>query len=298
MSGTASAPVTADGKPVEAADASGNCFTRVLVAPGQNVYRFAATDALGQTAEATLTLPGVAAPEGDAKFSLLSDVSASFKSEYDRTSFDERDRLLYADVAVVNGGQYPADAPLLVAVKNISDPGVQVRRADDLTPDGAPYFDYSALVSGGTLAAGQRTGARTIVFSDPNRSKFTYDLVFLGKLNQAPAVTSVPDVEALAGRPYAYDVDASDPDGDTLRYRLVNAPAGMSIDASTGVIAWTPGAADLGSQAVTVRVEDGRGGSDAQSFTIDLRNDPPAAISRSVFSDLDGNGGRNWGSSL
>ena len=39
------------------------------------------------------------------------------------------DRLLFADWAIENAGQYPADAPLFVGVTNLSDPSVQVRGA-------------------------------------------------------------------------------------------------------------------------------------------------------------------------
>jgi len=44
-----------------------------------------------------------------------------------------------------------------------------------------------------------------------------------------------------AGLPYAYDVDATDPDaGDVLTYSLTTAPAGMSVNPTSGLIAWTP----------------------------------------------------------
>src|SRR5262249_18036719 len=157
-------------------------------------------------------------PAGKIDFSLLSDVSGSLAADYGRTSFDEAAHVLYADLAVRNAGQYAADAPLLVGVKNISDPSVRLRGFDGTTPDGVPYFDLSALVAGGTLRPGELTGARTLAFYDPSGVQFSYDLVFLGKLNRAPAISTVPDIEALAGRPYRYDVDASDPDGDAVTY--------------------------------------------------------------------------------
>ena len=69
--------------------------------------------------------------------------------------------------------------------------------------------------------------------------------------------------------PYSYDVQASDPDvGDTLTYSLVAAPSGMSINSSSGLIAWTPTGAQVGSHAVTVRAQDDGGLWDEQPFTI------------------------------
>ena len=48
---------------------------------------------------------------------------------------------------------------------------------------------------------------------------------------------------ALSGAPFRYQVPATDPNGDALRFRLLPVspiPAGMTIDEATGVISWTP----------------------------------------------------------
>jgi len=86
--------------------------------------------------------------------------------------------------------------------------------------------------------------------------------------NQAPGFTSTPITTATVGQPYTYDVDATDPDGDPLTYALTTAPAGMTINPTTGAIQWTPATAQTGNQAVAVRVEDGQGGFAVQNFTI------------------------------
>jgi hypothetical protein len=76
---------------------------------------------------------------------------------------------------------------------------------------------------------------------------------------------------ATVGQLYSYDVDATDPDaGDVLTYSLDVAPAGMTIDSISGLIQWTPTAAQLGLNAVTVRADDGRGAFATQSFSIDV----------------------------
>ena len=66
--------------------------------------------------------------------------------------------------------------------------------------------------------------------------------------NQAPGIVSTPVVNATADQLYTYDVDANDPDGDTLTFSLDAAPAGMSIDTASGLIQWTPDAAQVGTQ--------------------------------------------------
>ena len=87
-------------------------------------------------------------------------------------------------------------------------------------------------------------------------------------VNDAPLITSTPPASARVNVPLNYTVTATDADGDTLSYSLDAAPAGMTIDASTGVLAWTPDAAAADSVAVTARVSDGHGGSATQSFTL------------------------------
>ena len=51
-------------------------------------------------------------------------------------------------------------------------------------------------------------------------------------------------------------VNAIDDLADTLTYSLESTPSGMTIDAGTGVIQWTPNNSQVASNPVTVRVED------------------------------------------
>ncbi|MCU7919309.1 MAG: putative Ig domain-containing protein [Candidatus Thiodiazotropha sp. (ex Epidulcina cf. delphinae)] len=95
--------------------------------------------------------------------------------------------------------------------------------------------------------------------------------------NTAPTITSTPVTTATEGVAYSYDVNATDADGDTLSYSLTTAPAGVTIDGTSGLIAWTPSNAQLGSQAVSVQVDDGNGGSATQSFTVTVSTTPNTA---------------------
>ena len=65
--------------------------------------------------------------------------------------------------------------------------------------------------------------------------------VTVNSVNDAPVITSVPNTSATEAVAYSYAVTASDVEGDTLTWSLTEAPAGMEIDADTGVIRWTPG---------------------------------------------------------
>jgi len=73
--------------------------------------------------------------------------------------------------------------------------------------------------------------------------------------NQAPTITSTQITAATVDELYTYDVDAADPDGDTLTFSLTTKPTGMTINSTTGLISWTP--TSTGDYEVTVRVSDG-----------------------------------------
>jgi hypothetical protein len=92
-------------------------------------------------------------------------------------------------------------------------------------------------------------------------------------INQAPIIYSVPITTATVGVTYVYDVEATDPDGDTLTYSLTTKPAGMTINSVTGVIWWIPYPTQLGNNSVTVKVSDGSL-SITQSFKITVSTLP------------------------
>jgi len=90
-------------------------------------------------------------------------------------------------------------------------------------------------------------------------------------VNDAPKFTSAPVTKATVGKEYNYDVKATDPDIlDTLVYSLIIEPMGMTIDAATGLIKWTPTSTQTGANEVAVRVADGSStpASSTQPFTI------------------------------
>jgi hypothetical protein len=84
--------------------------------------------------------------------------------------------------------------------------------------------------------------------------------------NGAPTFTSTPVTSAVTRKYYTYDVNAVDPDGDSIKYSFANKPDGMSINSSTGLITWY--ASRSGFYEVTVKATDSKGNSAYQKFTI------------------------------
>ena len=99
--------------------------------------------------------------------------------------------------------------------------------------------------------------------------------------NEAPEFTTTPSGPALVGQRWTYFAEASDADGDTIAYSVDSASEeiGITIDAATGRVDWTPQAA--GDYPVTVSADDGRGAITTQSFTLSvtISNVPPEITS-------------------
>ncbi len=117
------------------------------------------------------------------------------------------------------------------------------------------------------------------VESEDNCGSFAVHVNSQGRVrNYPPVISSSPVEQAQEGVVYTYDVEATDPEGLALTYYLDEAPDGMSIDATTGEISWTPQYAQVGVNNVLVRVSDPRRASATQFYRVTVTarpNTPP-----------------------
>jgi hypothetical protein len=113
----------------------------------------------------------------------------------------------------------------------------------------------------------------TVVASNSAGSDEQSFTIEVAAATTAPSITSAPVTVATVGQPYSYAVTASGSPAPS--YNLSSAPVGMTIDATTGVIAWTPDTA--GSYAVTV-VATNSAGSAEQSFSIEASEATTAPV--------------------
>lgn len=206
---------------------------------------------------------------------LMADVTDSMEVQYQRSTLNGDTNLLYADFNLKNIGSYGVNTNLFVAIKNISDPTVQIRDTNGITLEGLPYYDFTDSLINDKLDHNQVTKGRSLVFLNPNQVQFTYDIVVLAVINRNPIILTQPDLEIIGGQAYHYDINAIDPDSDSLTYRLLVAPQGMTIDAVTGLTHWQTAMANIGNQLVMVEVSDGRGGIDLQSYTLSITDELP-----------------------
>ena len=81
----------------------------------------------------------------------------------------------------------------------------------------------------------------------------------------APVITTTAPVTGFVDKVYTYDVDATGVPAPT--YTLTTAPNGMTIDAGTGVISWTPAQNQTGSHNIVVEATSASG-TDTQAFAV------------------------------
>ncbi|HAS86858.1 MAG TPA: hypothetical protein DCS31_08700, partial [Candidatus Competibacteraceae bacterium] len=126
-----------------------------------------------------------------------------------------------------------------------------------LIPDLAGTYLAQLIVNDGHLDSDPDSALVTVTAAPPT--------------NHPPTIASTALTAATVNQAYRYALSATDPDaGDTLRYSLITQPTGMTINATTGLIEWTP--TSVGGVNVVVRVTDQGGLFAEQRFTITVTN--------------------------
>jgi len=124
-------------------------------------------------------------------------------------------------------------------------------------------FSASTGRLSGTPAATGSTAGIVISVSDGKASTAlpAFTLTVAAKPNGTPSISGTPATTVNVGAAYSFTPSASDPDGDTIAFGIANKPAWASFDTTTGKLAGTPAAADVGTTVnVVISVSDGKGG--------------------------------------
>ncbi|HNT35643.1 MAG TPA: DUF1566 domain-containing protein, partial [bacterium] len=74
-----------------------------------------------------------------------------------------------------------------------------------------------------------------------------------------PVVLSSPVEVALVGAPFSYQIAVSDPQGTGAIFRLIEAPQGVTLNADTGLVEWTPNAEQRGRHRISVGITNASG---------------------------------------
>jgi len=91
----------------------------------------------------------------------------------------------------------------------------------------------------------------------------------------APKIRGTPATQVAVGNNYAFQPQATDADGSSLRFIVRNQPSWTTFDAATGTLRGTPKSDDVGSYPdVTIRVTDGTYWRTLPPFTIRVGGEP------------------------
>ncbi|HSI83005.1 MAG TPA: putative Ig domain-containing protein, partial [Candidatus Methylacidiphilales bacterium] len=94
-----------------------------------------------------------------------------------------------------------------------------------------------------------------------------FQRTFLGGVSVlAPGAREGATIQA--GIPFAYTFSAQDAEQSQLTYTLVSGPAGATLNATTGLLTWTPAATLSGWYPVVLRAADGQGGTAELNLTL------------------------------
>jgi hypothetical protein len=104
--------------------------------------------------------------------------------------------------------------------------------------------------------------------SDGNSNIYQNFTIQVLQGNRPPEFKSTPVTTAYVEWLYVYNVSASDPELDKLNYSVETGPEGMSVDATSGKVTWTP--KSTGNFTCVLLVSDGKNGVARQQFVIQV----------------------------
>ncbi|MCF6455829.1 tandem-95 repeat protein [Pseudoalteromonas sp. MMG024] len=87
--------------------------------------------------------------------------------------------------------------------------------------------------------------------------------------NRAPSISGTPTTAINEGETYLFSPTATDIDGDTLTYSIVNKPSWSAFDTASGVLSGTPNADNIGTTSnIVISVSDGKLSASLPPFSI------------------------------
>ena len=135
------------------------------------------------------------------------------------------------------------------------------------TVDGRSVYEDGSVLSTRKLRRGQ-VAQVSVVAHDGEDASETLQSPELPIANAPPRIVSQPGAPPDGGV-FRYQVRAEDPDGDEdFQFELEQAPDGMQVDSTKGIITWEPAPDQSGTHDVFVTVDDLHGGRIQQRFEV------------------------------
>jgi hypothetical protein len=136
------------------------------------------------------------------------------------------------------------------------------------------WLNFSATtgrLSGTPTAAAVGSSRMTITVTDGtlSASLAAFTLQVNAAANLPPIISGSPPTIATVGQAYTFTPTASDPEGATLTFSILNKPSWLTFNTNNGQLSGTPSAGDVGTfSAITISANDGTGLGSLAAFSI------------------------------
>jgi Putative Ig domain len=177
---------------------------------------------------------------------------------------------------------------------NVSTHFVAPAAGDALTfsaklPTGLSINAHTGIISGVPTDSDFGNNTVTVTATDAH-GKAISESFQLAVGDSGPTATAIANQSAVEGHAYSLNVSShfqAPAAGDTLTFSA-KLPAGLSINAHTGVISGTPTDSDFGNNTVTVTATDAHGKAISESFQLQVGDSGPTATAIANQSVLEG----------
>jgi Putative Ig domain len=159
-------------------------------------------------------------------------------------------------------------------------------------PAGLSINAHTGVISGAPTDGDYGSNAITVTATDAH-GKAISESFHLAVGDSGPTATAIADQSANEGQAFSLNVSshfATPAAGDTLTFSA-KLPAGLSINAHTGVISGVPTDGDYGNNTVTVTATDAHGKAISESFNLQVADSGPTAT---VIADQSANEGKSF----
>jgi len=167
-----------------------------------------------------------------------------------------------ADVTLLIDGQEAAQATAA-----FSDITIEVPQSFGMLSEGTHTVTVRQTLTDIPVQVGNFHSTTTL--NGPAASAYTFTID-----KTPPLVTSAPPSAVAVGQNLSYDVQTAEEATNGVRYAVVSAPAGLTVNTQTGMVNWSPTAGQVGTQTVTIRATDSAGNYVDHTFAVQVRTPP------------------------
>ena len=192
-----------------------------------------------------------------------------------------------ADTGISNTDNVTNAATLSFSVSGlVTGATVKVYDGSSVVAQGtASSATQTFTVNTSSLSQGVHQFSATQTITGESESAHTANLAVTFDTTAPAAFTSTPPTTATAGTPLTYDAQHPEEGTTNFRYTLVTAPTGVTINPTTGQLAWNPAQSQVGAHNFSISATDAAGNAATQPVSITVAAPVPklAEIALSVI---------------